>query len=75
MPTLSESLGTDTSGYTPAETTSPGASSPSTNLQPGYSPYIRCPIPPIWQSSPDSLRFFYSGGSVPQTRLFNPSGS
>jgi hypothetical protein len=32
---------------------------------------IRCPLPPIFQASPDSLRQFYQGGKVPQTRLLS----
>lgn len=36
--------------------------------QPGFNPMMRCPMPQI-TSSPDSLRQFYIGGVVPQTRI------
>lgn len=38
------------------------------NWQPGSNPVLRCPLPQI-TSSPDSLRQFYVGGFIPQTRL------
>jgi len=38
------------------------------NTQPGSNPVLRCPLPQI-TSSPDSLRQFYVGGFIPQTRL------
>lgn len=38
------------------------------NSQPGPNAVLRCPLPQI-TSSPDSLRQFYNGGYVPQTRL------
>lgn len=32
--------------------------------------FMRCPLPPIWTSNPDSIRQFYVGGRVPQTRIY-----
>lgn len=34
---------------------------------------MRCPIPPVWQASPDALRMFTNNGVIPQTRIFTPS--
>jgi hypothetical protein len=77
MPMLSERTNPDLTGYTPAEmpnqNSRPQAVSPSTDLQPGFSSFMRCPLPPFWSTSPDSLRMFYTGGIVPQNRLFNPT--
>ncbi len=70
MPSVKEATGQDLSGYTPV-TPSPQASLPPTqNLQPVLNTVIRCPLPPVFQSNPDSLRQFYSGGAVPQFRIF-----
>jgi hypothetical protein len=77
MPDLASRTGVDLDGYTPIAPVSgspvpaQGTSSPNT-VEPGLNPFLRCPIPPIWQSSPDSLRQFYQNNVVPQTRLFNP---
>jgi len=75
MPAMNERMGVDLSKYTPA-TPVPSQQSigiPSSDLQPGYNVFQRCPIPPVWQSSPDALRQFYTGAKVPQVRLFNTS--
>ena len=74
MPSLADSLGQNMSNYTPVNS-APGtvtATPPSADQQPGLSAFTRCPLPPIWQASPDSLRSFYQAGKVPQYRLFNP---
>jgi hypothetical protein len=79
MPSVNESVNAaqQLQGYEPisrsTELQSQIPAAPSTDLAPGYNPYLRCPIPPIWQSAPDSLRQFYNGASVPQVRLFNPN--
>lgn len=76
MPTLEErnTSNVDMSGYKPVDVPSsaPTQGLPSSNLEPGYNVYIRCPLPPVWTSSPDSLRQYYRNNVVPQTRLFNP---
>jgi hypothetical protein len=76
MPTLEESLNTDMTGYIPIER-SPSitlsSSAPQGNAEPGLGVFTRCPIPPIYSPSPDSLRTYYVGSQVPQTRLFNPN--
>lgn len=73
MPMLAERTGVDLSGYEPAEKPTPIAGSgPSQNLEPGLNIFLRCPMPPVWQTTSDSLRQFYQNGIVPQTRLFNP---
>ena len=75
MPSIADRLGADMSNYTSA-TMKPTPSTPtsvtSTDQEPGLNIYLRCPLPPIWQSSPDALRQFYNNNRVPQTRLFNP---
>lgn len=71
MPSLSQAINTDRSGYVPV-TASPQASlPPAADLQPTSNPMIRCPLPPIFEAQPDSLRQFYVGGQVPQTRLLS----
>jgi len=74
MPSLADSIGQDMSNYTPVSTAvaPPTGSAPSSDQQPGFSSFTRCPLPPIWQSSPDSLRTYYQGSKVPQYRLLNP---
>jgi len=73
MPPLNQTTGLDLAslGYTPA--TNPGAAGtpPNTNQQPTYPIFQRCPLPPIWISPPDSLRYYSTNNIVPQTRLFN----
>lgn len=71
MPSLNEAINTSRAGYVPV-TASPQASLPPlSDLQPILNPMLRCPLPPIFQASPDSLRQFYQGGKVPQTRLLS----
>jgi len=41
----------------------------SDSLQPGLSPFMRCPLPPVGGVSPDALRQWYRGGVMPQKRL------
>ena len=72
--TLSESIGADVSNYREVEANVvPNVGNPATTLEPGFNVFLRCPLPPVWQASPDSLRTFYQNGKVPQTRIFNPS--
>jgi hypothetical protein len=74
MATVAEAVGNDLSGYGPmAQVGVGGVAPPVTDLAPGRSPTVRCPLPPVFQPSPDSLRNFYMKGQVPQTRIFNPS--
>ena len=42
------------------------------NAEPGMSPVLRCPLPVLTIPSPDNLRQYYSGGSVPQYRFSAP---
>lgn len=37
-----------------------------------YNSFMRCPLPPIWESNPDSVRQFYTNG-VPQIRVYAKS--
>lgn len=74
MPSLSEMTNLDLGNYKPIESPiRPTASVPTVNLEPGHNIYLRCPIPPIWTTTPDTLRQFYKNDVVPQFRLFNPS--
>lgn len=61
------------SGYSPVTPAPQGFAPPASqtnDMQPGYNPTIRCPLPPIFQATPDSLRQFYVS-NVPQTRLLS----
>lgn len=44
---------------------------PTTSMEPIGTGFTRCPMPPIWQSNPDSLRQFYRSGMVPQIRIYS----
>lgn len=71
MPSLKDATSNTLAGYIPV-TASPQASLPPTiGLEPTLNTMLRCPLPPIFQASPDSLRQFYQGGKVPQTRLLS----
>jgi hypothetical protein len=79
MPSLKERTGLNLGvlGYSPVQpqpvvSRVQGPGLPSDSQEPGFNHFLRCPLPPIWQSSPDSLRQFYQNGKVPQTRIFNP---
>lgn len=73
MPALQETIGQDLSRYVPVEKPQNQVPLPSNSREPGYNSYIRCPLPPIWQTTPDSLRQYYQNNVVPQNRLFNPN--
>lgn len=76
MPSLSDALKVDTTGYTAVSPTaaSPTVTSPAaSDLQPTYPTMMRCPLPPIFTAQPDSLRQFYLGNTVPQTRMLTNS--
>lgn len=74
MPSLNQALNADLSSYEPVTPTpsAPGAAGPQDDMQPGRSSVLRCPLPPVWQASPDSLRQFYLKGQVPQNRFLTP---
>ena len=55
----------------PPPSTSPGRPV-APNADPGMSPVLRCPLPVLTIPSPDNLRQYYSGGSVPQYRFPAP---
>lgn len=50
----------------------PPISNTGVDLQPSFNSMMRCPLPPL-QVSPDSLRQFYRGGQLPQTRILTPN--
>lgn len=71
MPSLRDAIKTSTQGYIPV-TASQQDSLPSlSDLEPVYNPVLRCPLPPIFQAAPDSLRQFYQGNKIPQIRLLS----
>ena len=51
-----------TSSYNPA----------AASAAPGLSPVLRCTLPILTTPSPDNLRQYYSGGSIPQYRINTP---
>jgi hypothetical protein len=70
MPNLQEALDADLSAYTRVENIAQtNAPTPSTDLQPGRSSMMRCPLPLLSSATPDALRSFYINGQVPQVRL------
>jgi hypothetical protein len=74
MAGLQEALEADRSGYLRAERPALAQGlPPERDVQPGFNPMLRCPLPPVSATS-DSLRQFYRGGQVPQSRLL-PSPS
>lgn len=74
MPSIKDSLGQDLSAYSPVEKSSIQAALPPTQIQePVLNTMIRCPLPTLFQVSPDNLRQFYQAGQVPQIRIFAPS--
>ena len=62
-------------GYEPLPQTAQSQLNPAPTVitEPGFNVFIRCPIPPIYRATSDSLRQFYIGAKVPQIRLFSPS--
>ena len=75
MPTISDRSvsNTDMSGYKDVPVTSLSPQAPSVNSDPGQSIYMRTTLPPVWVSSPDSLRTYFNGGVIPQTRIITPN--
>lgn len=71
MPPLSDAINFDRSGYVPVSASAPTNLPPPSGLEPILNSMIRCPLPPIFQAEPDSLRQFYQGGIIPQTRLLS----
>lgn len=76
MPTLEEALKTDRSNYTPVVAQpSVNPPTPSSDLQPGRSSMMRCPLPILGAATPDALRSYFIKGQVPQTRLLTPQST
>lgn len=76
MPTLSDAIKTDLSNYDPVESVSRiNAAAPVADSQPNRGTMMRCPLPPLFQPSPDNLRAYYLKGQVPQFRIFTPPSS
>jgi hypothetical protein len=74
MPSLSDALSVNTSANYEAV---PSGSGPQVatslpNSQPGFTGMTTSPLPILSNSSPDNLRTFYQGTSIPQTRILNP---
>lgn len=76
MPSLSDTLRSDApAGYSPVSAldTPVLRPSPIVQLTPLANGLIRCPIPPIYQTNPDSVRQFDLGGKLPQIRIYAKS--
>lgn len=75
MPSTNDTLlrNLNLEGYKPVDAppVSPKAP-PPVHSEPGRNTMIRCPLPPLWEASPDSLRQFYVNDKVPQIRLLSP---
>lgn len=62
---------TDLSGVEPGAPLPAGSKPP---LREATGPaMLRCPLPPIFSSNPDSLRQFDANGQIPQNRILTPS--
>lgn len=73
MPSLAQAVNADLSGYTPVQNpTNTNQPTPSTNMQPGRSAVMRCPLPILGAATPDALRSYFLDGQVPQVRLMTP---
>lgn len=76
MPSLIDAINTTNGleGYAPgAAPLRPSLSpAPPVNREPERNAMMRCPVPPLWQASPDALRQFYMNGQVPQARIMLP---
>ena len=74
MPSIASRLYNPASGAPPP--TWPSSTSPgkpvATPEAPGMSPVLRCPLPILTTPSPDNLRQYYAGGSIPQYRINTP---
>lgn len=71
MPSLQDAVGQDKSGYVVAKAPPTNSLPAIQGMEPTLNTMIRCPLPPIFQATPDSLRQFYQS-SVPQFRLLSP---
>lgn len=75
MPSLEEATKPVPPQYQRVEPRSASAPIPfvptKASLEPVFSSLLRCPLPPV-AITPDSLRQFYRGGTVPQHRILTP---
>jgi hypothetical protein len=72
MPSISEAINPDLSGYSPLiKGTAPVAQPQMEGLEPILNPMMRCPLPVLLQTTGDSQRQFYQGGKVPQVRFLS----
>ena len=72
MASIKDSTNQDLSGFSPVTPSPTPAAPPVTNSQPGPNPFLRCPLPVLYENNPDALRQFQVGGSVPANRLLTP---
>lgn len=74
MPSIKDATmsNVDMTGYSPSTPSTPQTAPSMADQEPGRNTMIRCPMPPIWQASPDSLRQFYIDNKVPQARILTP---
>jgi hypothetical protein len=76
MPSIADAIQSaeNLSGYSPNAPASngPGLPSVGSSNEPTRNNMMRTPMPTLWNDSSDSLRQFYIGGQVPQTRFMSP---
>jgi hypothetical protein len=75
MPSVAEAIQSaqQFKNQTPVSPMQPiGAPATDKSLEPIRSPFMRCPLPVLWNDSSDSNRALYMGAKVPQFRVFTP---
>lgn len=73
MPDLNDRLIQTAGAVITAPTERVAQNPPPTSMEPVGTGFTRSPIPPIWSSHPDALRYFFRSGIVPQLRILTPS--
>jgi hypothetical protein len=74
MPSIASRLtDTPTKISAPAVAGTNSSQPAASSAAPGMSPVLRCPLPILTTPSPDNLRQYYSGGSIPQYRINTPN--
>ena len=80
MPSISDAITAASnlvaSGYSPSgQGLHPSPPPVGASLEPGRSHFLRCPLPALWNSTPDSQRQAYRGAVIPQFRVMLPQQS
>ena len=73
MPSIASRLTAESgSSLTMSTSAASGGAAPTVVTTPVQNTALRCPLPYVVSPSPDSLRQFYGGGSIPQYRITPP---